>query len=155
MEYKYKFGPIWCEQVRECKSMALNPQNRHKLNAHAVSLGLTDPEKMNARELCEAITFRMGRRIKQTTERVAYHHLGINVNYSRQYRQYRNPNFNNQLWHADQVKFFRIGLSWPLFDYMDFYYDGNTLKTVTILGIEFGIGDFTGCEALEPMPKEK
>lgn len=55
----FAFGPKWCAEVRACKSLALNENNREKLNMHGKTLGIEHPEKMAPRELCLAIAARM------------------------------------------------------------------------------------------------
>lgn len=53
---RFSFGEVWCNSVKACKGIALNEANREKLNMHGTHLGVADPEKMTARELCVAIT---------------------------------------------------------------------------------------------------
>jgi hypothetical protein len=55
----FAFGPVWCEAIKACKSLALNENNREKLNMHGSTVGIEHPEKMAPRELCIAIAARM------------------------------------------------------------------------------------------------
>lgn len=52
---KFAFGPVWVDAVKACKGIALNEANREKLNMHATTVGIENPEKLTARELCAAI----------------------------------------------------------------------------------------------------
>lgn len=56
---RFSFGPVWNEAVAAVKGIAMNPNNREKLNMHGTYLGVESPEKMTARELCAAIAERM------------------------------------------------------------------------------------------------
>lgn len=55
----FAFGPVWCQAIRAAKGIVLNENNREKLNMHGMHVGVVDPEKMTARELCAAISKRM------------------------------------------------------------------------------------------------
>jgi hypothetical protein len=55
----FAFGPVWCEAVRACKALALNENNREKLNMHGTHLGVEYPDQLSSRELCAAIASRM------------------------------------------------------------------------------------------------
>jgi hypothetical protein len=56
---RFSFGPVWNEAVCAMKGIALNTANREKLNMHGTYLGVENPDKMTARELCTAIAERM------------------------------------------------------------------------------------------------
>lgn len=56
---RFSFGPIWVNAVVAAKGIALNENNREKLNMHGTHVGIENPEKMSARELCAAIAARV------------------------------------------------------------------------------------------------
>lgn len=56
---RFSFGEVWCKSVREGKGIAVNPNNREKLNMHGTHMGVTNPHEMLAKELAKAITLKM------------------------------------------------------------------------------------------------
>lgn len=52
---RYSFGPIWNESVIKGKGVALNEQNREKLNHQGLMFGLKTPEKMKLETLVSKI----------------------------------------------------------------------------------------------------
>lgn len=52
---RFSFGEVWCNSVRSIKGIAVNPNNREKLNMHGTHLGLVDVEGLTPRQLCERI----------------------------------------------------------------------------------------------------
>lgn len=56
---RFSFGEVWCKSVREGKGIAVNPNNREKLNMHGTHMGVVNPHEMLAKELAKAITEKM------------------------------------------------------------------------------------------------
>lgn len=52
---RFAFGPIWNAAIVACKGIALNEDNREKLNMHGKHVGIDGADSMTARELCTAI----------------------------------------------------------------------------------------------------
>lgn len=53
---RFSFGEVWCLSVKAGKGIAVNPNNREKLNMHGTHMGVANPDTMTAKELAAAIT---------------------------------------------------------------------------------------------------
>lgn len=53
---RFSFGEVWCNSVKAGKGIAVNPNNREKLNMHGTHMGVLNPAEMTAKELANAIT---------------------------------------------------------------------------------------------------
>lgn len=56
---RFSFGEVWCLSVRNGKGIAVNVNNREKLNMHGTHMGVANPEEMTAKELAAAIVVKM------------------------------------------------------------------------------------------------
>jgi hypothetical protein len=65
---------------------------------------------------------------------VEYYRKGIFLNYRREYEEYYNPH-TKSMNACEDIFFLSIQLEPKWFGYDDFYYDGHTMKRVTILGV--------------------
>jgi len=52
---RFSFGPVWNDSVLAAKGIAVNENNREKLNMHGQYYGIASPEAMSTRELCAKI----------------------------------------------------------------------------------------------------
>lgn len=66
--------------------------------------------------------------------------LGIIYNYKTETTLFRNSNFENTPWIILEDWFIHIGLYPKLFEYDNFYYDGHTVRAITICGLRFSHG---------------
>lgn len=71
--------------------------------------------------------------------RLTLYNWGINFDYWRNSYDFVMQGTNDN-WRCKSESFVRIGLEAKWFATDSFYYDGNTIKSVTILGIQFGKG---------------
>lgn len=71
--------------------------------------------------------------------RFTLHNWGINFDYRRETYDFEMQG-TGDMWRCKEYWHVRIGLEAKLFGSDDFYYDGHTLKSVTILGVHFGKG---------------
>lgn len=53
---RFSFGPIWNDSVAKGKGVALVDTNRAKLNHQALMAGIQNPESMDTKALCAAIS---------------------------------------------------------------------------------------------------
>lgn len=53
---RFSFGPIWNDSVSKGKGVALVETNRAKLNHQAIMAGIQNPESMDVKALCTAIS---------------------------------------------------------------------------------------------------
>lgn len=72
----------------------------------------------------------------------------------------RSTNFHmthfNEPWNIVEEKSFKIGLSWPLFEKIEMYYDGHTIDGFTVLGISITWSYTYNSKSIESkMEKEK
>lgn len=70
---------------------------------------------------------------------IEYHCKGIFLNYRREYTEYYNEHTKSQNANED-IYFVSVQLQPKWFGFEDWYYDGHTIKTLTILGVSFGKG---------------
>lgn len=76
---------------------------------------------------------------RDTSPRIFTYRGGLFFDFWRDVTEYENPFFDNELWRCEETKSFRIGFERKWFGRDSWYYDGNTFKNVTILGIDFCI----------------
>lgn len=70
---------------------------------------------------------------------VEYYCKGIFLNYRRKYEEYYNESTKSRNAY-EGIDFLSIQLDNKLFDWESSYYDGHTIKRLTILGVAFAKG---------------
>lgn len=70
---------------------------------------------------------------------VEYYNKGIFLNYRRKYEEYYNE-YTKSRNAYEGIDFFSIQLDNKMFDWENSYYDGHTIKRLTILGVAFAKG---------------
>lgn len=73
------------------------------------------------------------------TKRFEWHHGPI-FNYRIKWHAAPNPNDNNKYWQHEETWFVGIQIDLAWFDTQNFYYDGHTMKSITILGVKITKG---------------
>jgi hypothetical protein len=73
------------------------------------------------------------------TKIIEFYHWAVFINYWHSYTKYFNSHFKAE-WHCKETWFIRIGLDKRFFDRHNFWYDGNTLKSLTVFWVSFGYG---------------
>lgn len=56
---RYSFGPVWNDSVIAAKGIAVNVNNREKLNMQGTHLGVESPDSLSAIQLCAEIAKRL------------------------------------------------------------------------------------------------
>lgn len=69
-------------------------------------------------------------------------------NYSIKWQSYVNPH-DNCYWQSEDIDFISIGIDNKWFDKENWYYDGHTLKSITIFRIKFAKGYFWQAEKIK------
>ena len=84
------------------------------------------------------------------SKRFSWYH-GPSFNYRIKWQSYKNPNDDNRYWECEDIWFVSIqfiprtdfekqnGVNW-LYNYDEWYYDGHTAKSITIMGLRFTKG---------------
>jgi hypothetical protein len=72
--------------------------------------------------------------------RIYLYRLGLFYDYKRRDEHFKNEYFNNQDWYIQSEDFVFIRLSPRLFELENLYYDGHTVKSITVLGVTLGMG---------------
>lgn len=86
--------------------------------------------------------------------RIYTHMRGLFWNYRRNEEDFNNKYFDNAPWHIKEYWDVFIRVSGKLWDSYDMYYDGHTVRSWTILGVEFGYGYSYDSRSLEDWLKE-